>query len=381
MDLRVCHLSTTTLESKYFNTLGAGLANRGVTVFGATLTAPDPPRWLARDRYVFLDATSRAGYPLAAIRLARWLRRQRITVLQTHLFDGGIVGLAAGRIARVPLLVATRHHSDFHFGPGMRVHSMLDRLTARAADRVVVLADAVRAHLVEREGIPADKIDTIVQGFDFEGLRGSDEAGLSVRRELGLEDAFVVGVVAAFYPSKGHRYLFDAARMLLADIPNLKLLLVGSGDRAAIDAMAREYGLEGRVVAAGFRSDVSACLRAMDVAVHPSLSEAFCQAVIEALAAERPVVATNVGGTAEAIVDGEGGLLVPRADAGAIASAVRRLHADPAFARRIADAGHRYAVSHFTIDGMIAAQIDVYRRGLPANVAAAARPSAEAPRA
>jgi glycosyltransferase involved in cell wall biosynthesis len=381
MDLRVCHLSTTTLESKYFNTLGAGLANRGVTVLGATLTAPDPPRWLDREHYLFLDAPSRAGYPLAAVRLARWLRKQRVTVLQTHLFDAGLVGLVAGRLARVPLLVATRHHSDFHFGPGMRVHSMLDRLTARAADRVVVLADAVRTHLVEREGIPADKIDTIVQGFDFDALRGSDEAGRALRRELGLEGAFVVGVVAAFYPSKGHQYLFAAARMLLGDIPNLKLLLVGAGDPAAIDAMTCEHGLEGRVVAAGFRRDVSACLRAMDVAVHPSLSEAFCQAVIEALAAERPVVATNVGGTSEAIADGEGGLLVPRADAGAIAAALQRLHADPAFARRIADAGYRYAVSHFTVDGMIAAQIDVYRRWLPEAETASVRPSHGVPRA
>src|SRR5919108_2218200 len=85
--LRVCHLSTTTLESKYFNTLGRGLAARGIALCGATLTAPDPPSWLTSSDYLFLRATSRASYPAAVFRLARWLRRQRVTVLQTHLFD------------------------------------------------------------------------------------------------------------------------------------------------------------------------------------------------------------------------------------------------------------------------------------------------------
>jgi glycosyltransferase involved in cell wall biosynthesis len=379
-ELRVCHLSSTTLESKYFTTLGTGLAARGVTVLGATLTAPDPPSWLTSRDYLFLRAVSRSSFPAAAIRLARWLREQRVAVLQTHLFDAGVVGLVAGRLARVPLVVSTRHHSDFHFVSGTRAHVMIDALTARFADRVVVLAQAVRNHLVVREGVRPDKIDVIVQGFDFAALRGTDEGRARVRAELGLDESFVVGVVAAFYPGKGHAHLFAAARALVGEIPNLKLLLVGAGDRDAIDAMAREHGLEGRVVAAGFRRDVAACLRAMDVVVHPSLSEAFCQAIIEALAAERPVVATNVGGVSEAIVDGEHGLLVPPADPGAIAAALRRLYRDPALARRLAADGHRAATERFTVDGMIAAQIEVYRRWLPPIPVAGQHP-AEVPRA
>ena len=375
MSLRVCHFSSTTLESKYFNTLGSGLIARGLRVFGATLTAPAPPQWLPAGHYLFLDAVSRTAYPAAAIRLARWLRAQRILVLQTHLFDAGAVGLAAGRLARVPLIVSTRHHSDFHFVSKARAHVLIDAWTARLADRVVVLADAVRQHLVTKERVPGNKIDVIVQGFDFEALRGTDADGRRVRAELGLDDAFVVGVVAAFYPSKGHAHLFGAARTLLAEIPNLKLLLVGAGDRAVIAQAARAAGLEGRVVAAGFRFDVAACLRAMDVAVHPSLSEAFCQAIIEALAAERPVVATNVGGAAEAIVDGEQGFLVPPADADAIASAIRRLYRDPPLARRLAQAGHNAAIERFSVDGMVTAQIEVYRRWLSSALIHAPQPS------
>jgi len=367
MTLRVCHLSSTTLESKYFNTLGRGLAARGVSLCGATLSAPDPPSWLTSGDYLFLRATSRAAYPAAVVRLARWLRRQRVTVLQTHLFDAGVVGLIAGRLARVPLIVVTRHHSDFHFVSGTRAHVLIDSLTARWGDRVVVLARAVRDHLVAREGVPSHHIDVIVQGFDFDALRGSadnDDEGRRIRVELGIEDAFVVGAVGAFYPSKGHAYLFAAAAQLAREIPNLKLLIVGAGDRAAIDALAREHGIDGRVIAAGFRRDVPACLRAMDVFVHPSLSEAFCQSIVEALAAERPVVATDVGGASEAITDADHGMLVPPADAGAIADAIATLYRDPVRRRRIGETGRRAAMARFPVEGMVNAQIDVYRRGL-----------------
>ena len=367
MTLRVCHLSSTTLESKYFNTLGRGLAARGVSLCGATLSAPDPPSWLTSRDYLFLRATSRTAYPAAVFRLARWLRRQRVTVLQTHLFDAGVIGLIAGRLARVPLIVVTRHHSDFHFVSGTRVHVLIDSLTARWGDRVVVLARAVRDHLVARESVLSDHIDVIVQGFDFDALAGSprsNDEGRRVRAELGIEDAFVVGAVGAFYPSKGHAYLFAAAAKLLNEIPNLKLLVVGAGDRAAIEALAHAHGLDGRVVAAGFRRDVPACLRAMDVFVHPSLSEAFCQSIVEALAAERPVVATDVGGASEAIDDAQYGLLVPPADADAIATAIATLYRDPVRRRCIGEAGRRAAMARFPVDGMINVQIDVYRRWL-----------------
>src|SRR5256885_4953843 len=120
MTLRVCHLSSPTLESRCFSPLGRGLAAHGVSLGGATLSAPDPPSWLTSGDYLFLRATSRAAYPAAVFRLARWLRRQRVTVLQTHLFDAGVVGLVAGQLARVPLIVVTRHHSDFHFVSGSR---------------------------------------------------------------------------------------------------------------------------------------------------------------------------------------------------------------------------------------------------------------------
>ena len=364
--MHVCHLCATTLDSHYFANLGSGLIAGGVTTSGASLSAAAAPSWLSagEGEYLFLDAASRAAYPAAVFKLARWLRARRVDVLQTHLFDAGLVGLAAARLARVPLAILTRHHTDEMWIAGTRAHTAADRLMTRAAGRIVVLSHAARAHMVAREGAPPDKIDVIYQGFDFRALSATDEDRRRVRQELGLEGAYVIGCVARFFKTKGHQFLLEAAAQLVGDIPNLKVLLLGSGDRGPIEALVRAHGLEARVLFAGYRSDVPACMRAMDVVVHPSLTEAFCQTVIEALAAERPLIVTRVAAAPEVVTDGEHGLLVPAADAPAIAAAVRRLHRDPQLAGRMAAAGRCSVVERFTIARMVASQIQCYRRAL-----------------
>ena len=375
-DLRVCHVCGTTLDSHYFATLGRGLRACGVHVDGVSLTDPTPPAWLRSvgGEYLFLDAKLTRQQPAGIVRLARWLRERGVDIVQTHLFAGALVGLAAARLARVPLAIMTRHHTDEIQMIGTRAHGVLDRIFTRTADRVVVLSQAVKTHMVTREGAPPDKIDMFYQGFDFDALAASDDDAQRVRAEFGLQSAFVVGCVARFFKTKGHVYLFRAMRALVGEIPNLRILLLGGGDRSAIGAMIRDEGLGDRVIFAGYRRDVPACLRAMDVVVHPSLTEAFCQAIVEALAAGSPIVATNVAGAPEVVTDGTHGLLVPPADSSAIAAAVLRLHRDPSLARRLAEAGRRSVTERFTIDRMIAAQLECYRRWLPADASNGRRP-------
>ncbi|MBI3402935.1 MAG: glycosyltransferase [Acidobacteria bacterium] len=366
--LHVCHVCATTLDSHYFANLGRGLHARGLTVSGVSLVEPETPSWLREigGDYECLGARRKTAYLGAIARLARWLRGRRVDVVQTHLVDGGIVGLAAARLARVPLVVLTRHHTSEIEMIGTRLHGWCDRLLTSRADRVVVLSQAVKTHMVRREGASPDKIEVIYQGFDFDALSATDDDRRRVRADLGLGDAFVIGCVARFFRTKGHPYLLGAARELARDIPNLKVLLLGGGDREAIEAMVRGQGLADRVIFAGYRRDVPACMRAMDVVVHPSLTEAFCQTVVEALAAGAPLVATNVAAAPEVVTDGVHGLLVPRADAHAIAAAVLRLYRDPALGRRMADEGRRSVRERFTIDRMVTNQIDCYRRWLPA---------------
>ena len=379
--LHVAHVCGTTLDSHYFANLGRGLAAGGVQVSGVSLIEPTPPSWLSEGRghYLYLGARRKAQFPGAVIRLARWLRLNRVDVVQTHLIDGGLVGIAAARLARTPLVILTRHHTQEIEMVGSRVHGWIDRLLTRQADRVVVLSQAVKTHMVSREGATPDKIQVIYQGFDFEALGATDEDRRRVRAELGLDGAFVIGCVARFFRTKGHPDLLAAARQLASDIPNLKVLLLGGGDRSAIERMIAQEQLEDRVIFGGYRNDVPACMRAMDVVVHPSLTEAFCQTVVEALAAGAPLVTTNVAAASEVVTDGVNGLLVPPADPPALAAAVLRLYRDAAAARRMADAGQRSVVDRFTLELMVSGQLESYRRWFPSIAIAGRRPS-EVPR-
>lgn len=379
--LHVAHVCGTTLDSHYFANLGRGLAAQGLKVSGVSLIEPKAPAWLREvgGDYLHLDARRKSRYPGAVIRLARWLRARRVDVVQTHLIDGGLVGVAAARLARTPLVILTRHHTQEIEMVGTRAHGWIDRLLTSQADRIVVLSHAVKTHMVTREGAPPDKIEVIYQGFDFEMLGATDLDRRRVRAELGLDGSFVIGCVARFFRTKGHPYLLAAARQLARDIPNLKVLLLGGGDRSAIDAMVAEQRLEDRVIFAGYRRDVPACMRAMDVVVHPSLTEAFCQTVVEALAAGAPLVTTNVAAAPEVVTDGVTGLLVPPADPAALAAAVMRLYRDAAAARQMADEGRRSVVDRFTLDRMVAGQLETYRRWLPPVPLAPQRPS-EVPR-
>lgn len=365
--MRVCHVCGTTLESHYFSNLGRGLRSRGLAVSGVTLAERAVPGWLAAidGEYVELGASNKTAYPAAVVRLARWLRRRRVDIVQTHLVGGAMIGIPAARLARVPLVVLTRHHTTEAAMVGTRLHTWLDRRYTSWCDRVVAHSQAVKTHMVEQEGADPGKIDVVDQGFDFQSLNATDADRVRVRAEFGLTDAFVVGCVARFYRTKGHRYLLAAAKQLAREIPNLKLLLLGGGDRAPIEAMIRENDLGDRVVFAGYRRDVPACLRAMDAVVHPSLTEAFCQTIVEALAAGAALVATDVAAASEVVTDGVHGLLVPPADADAIVAAVRRLHDDPELGRRMAAAGRLRVTQRFTIDRMIDGQIASYCRARP----------------
>lgn len=366
--LRVCQFSATTLDSHYFANLGKGLAASGVFLLAGSLREESSPPWLAvapGARYFCLNTGSRLGYAGAVLRLARVLRRERINVLQTHLFDGGLVGLLAGRLARTPFVLVTRHHADEAWLIGTRLHVALDAWMAKAADRVVAFSHAVRNHLISRERVPAERIEVIYQGFDFPSLSPTDEDRERVRIELGLGPSFAVGCVARFFKTKGHVYLLAALREILKDVPEARLVLFGGGDRSELEAVIRDLGLEERVLFAGYRKDVAACMRAMDVVVHPSLTEAFCQVLVEAMAVGTPLVATEVAGAREVVTDGETGLLVPPADASSIARAVLRLHRDPELRRRVAAEGQRSVRERFTVDRMVSRQLACYRAWLP----------------
>jgi glycosyltransferase involved in cell wall biosynthesis len=300
-------------------------------------------------------------HPRGIARLSRFMARVRPDVVNAHLFRATVVAAPLGRRhgARV---VETYHGREGWRQGRLRGGFLPDRLVARCVDRVIAVSEAARAFLIEGKGYPAAKISVVPNGRDL-SVFTPGRAREAVRKELGLDHAVpVVGVVGRLEPQKGHAHLLDAWPTVLREFPDARLLLVGDGSlRAALQAQARARGAAGSVIFAGFRTDVSRMLDALDVLCLPSLYEGMPLTVIEAAAMARPVVATAVDGTPEVVREGETGRLVPPADAPALARALLELLRDPDAARRMGQAGRALALERFDLDRQVEATARVYR--------------------
>jgi glycosyltransferase involved in cell wall biosynthesis len=183
-----------------------------------------------------------------------------------------------------------------------------------------------------------------------------------MRRTFGVQaQGLLVGTVGRLHPQKGFASLLAAVARVRERLPAIRLLLVGGGAlRRDLVARAEALGLAEVVIFAGSRGDVPEILAALDLFVLPSLWEGLPNAVLEAMAAGLPVVATAAGGTPEVVVDGETGLLVPPGDVTALAEAIERLLRDPGLRRKMGEAGRKRVEGHFTIEQTVAQTVALY---------------------
>ena len=291
-------------------------------------------------------------------RLVRFLRRERPDVVHGFLFHGYVLGTAVARLCRVPVVVQSRRSLGI-FKAGRPHYVALERLATRFTDMVVANSEGVREDAIRREGLPRGKTLVIYNGVDAHAVVPPDPDLVKA-----LEGARpVVGVVANLIGYKGHRFFLEAWSTVLRAHPAAVALLVGDGPlRAELEALVRERGLGASVRFLGARPDVTAILSLVDLVVHPSLQEGFSNAILEAMAAGKPVVATAVGGSPEAIADGETGLLVPPEDSAALAGAMLRLLGEPGTAARMGEAARRRAATEFGMARMVEQYEALYER-------------------
>ena len=281
-------------------------------------------------------------------RLAAEIRREQVALVHAQDFYTDLLGTLAARLARVPIIVTRvdlMHHLD-----GPRRAAL--RGVSRLADRVVVNALAIRDRCVA-EGVAPERIALVRNGldllqFDLAAARPPEPiawvptlAGGAPGGGAGASDAPVVVQVANMHhPVKGHEDLLRAFREVVREIPAARLLLVGDGDRRPVlETLARGLGIVDRVGFVGQRRDVPAVLARAAVVVSASHAEGLSNAVLEGMAARRPLVATAVGGTPEVVRDGETGFLVPPRAPEALAARLVAVLRDPALARRMGEAG------------------------------------------
>jgi glycosyltransferase involved in cell wall biosynthesis len=310
---------------------------------------------------VILDV-GRLRRPWGIVRLARLLRSRRVDVLHTHTpAIANVLARVAGRLGGAA--VVTHIHSENYFHPrrplARYVQRTLDTLSVGLAARVLVVSDATRATLV-RQGYPERLLETVHNGIDLTTLPDTDG---ELRAAFGIPaDAFVAGEVARLCDMKGQRHLIAAA----AAVPHLHVVLVGDDIeqggkyKAELQAEAEALDVANRVHFAGHRDDAFAAIAAFDVLVLPSSTEGLPIVVLEAMALEKPVVATPVGGVPELVIDGETGILVPWGDAEALARALHSLSTDRARGLRLGHAGRLRVGEEFTAEGMRRRVLEVY---------------------
>jgi glycosyltransferase involved in cell wall biosynthesis len=296
-----------------------------------------------------------------AFRLARLLRERRVDILHSHMFYSSLFASPVAWLCGVPVIVETPHVRE-HWRRGLKSSYLVDRLAGRLVDRFIAVSRANARYLVGEKALPAHKVVVIENGSDLGRFSRHREPAPGLKRSLGFRPGDpVLLVLGRLEPQKGHRVLLQALPLVRREFPRLRLVCVGEGgERPALEAQAASLQLADTVRFVGYRSDVEEWLALADVMVLPSFYEGLPLAAIEALAAQRPVVASAVDGTPEVVVDGQTGLTVPAGDAPALAEAIARLLREPEWAGRLALAGRRWVEGRFSAQRQVRLTEELY---------------------
>lgn len=307
--------------------------------------------------------------------LYKYLRKNHYDIIHVHTPIASLIGRAAARLAGVPIRIYTAHGFYFHDEmPRFKraFHVNLERLGARWGDYIFTQSEEDRQTAIAEKISPPERIKTIGNGIDarhFDPAQIPQGTTVRYRAEFGIPDgAPIIGIIGRIVREKGYFEFAEAAAQILKEYPKTHFLCIGETLKSDHDATGAELHqriadlrLAGRIHFAGLRSDIRELLSIMTIYTLPSYREGMPRSILEAMAMERPVVATNIRGCREEIVEGQTGHLVPPRDADALAQAILSLLREPSKAAAMGRSGRSRILELFTEEKVLERQYEVYQ--------------------
>lgn len=288
-------------------------------------------------RIIYVPTLVRSIEPINDLKtlffLIRLCRRLQPHIMHTHTSKAGLLGRWAALMARVPLIIHTPHGHVFwgYFGTAKTaLFIFLERLAARFTKRLIMLTKQEMMDHLSVNIAPKQKFTVIHSGVDFRPFRSITDDPTDLRKLFNIPpNAIVVGSVGRLTQIKGHHFLLEAMGRLAPRLPNLTCVLLGDGElRQDLEDLASRLGIRDRVLFLGWRADVARIISLFDIFAFPSLNEGMGKVLIEAMALDKPIIASAVGGITNLITQDENGILVPPGDAEILAKAIELLYLD-----------------------------------------------------
>lgn len=281
--------------------------------------------------------------PWTVVKLVKLIRSNRCSAVHTHLSTASLLGALAARICNVPSIA--------------HVHGMNSAFSYRFSDKLIAVSEAVREHL-SAQGLEK-KVHVVYNGVDIERFAPLDMREHRIKHDL-AEDAVIFGVFGRLSSEKGQHIAIEAFAKAFKDRNNAYLLIVGDGkDKQLLQEKASNLDIAERVVFTGFIENFESIMAACDVVVVPSLREGFGLSAVNAMAMQKPVIASNVGGLPEIIVDGESGILLDAGEADSLAESMLSLGLNRDLVREYGEAGRKRVIDRFEINRQISAVKDL----------------------
>jgi glycosyltransferase involved in cell wall biosynthesis len=294
-----------------------------------------------------------------ALRLRSFLRQLRPDVMHTYLLHGNVLGRIVGRLTGVPSIIS----SELTIGQARIWGRIATKLTNPLTDAVEVNSVTGGEAAIKDLGVPRAKLEVVLPGLDLGEFESTVDRD-SVRADLGVSsDKHLVLYIGRLRPVKGVKYGIEAFSKALSQNPGLHMALAGEGaQREELQALVGTLGISDNVSFLGVRNDLPKLLAAADSVLMPSLTEGFPRVAVEAMAASKPVIATEVGGVPEAITHGESGILVQPRDIDSMTVALLSLVDDDELRGRLSTAARKHIQNNFSVEKYVARLDQIYSK-------------------